>query len=131
MNLDKDSVKYLHDQPCFTCGYSQIDQSDFGLCCTLFEKCCPNEPCKYYTNGHVCTECFWRQIDFLIGAKCCRHSDSPFYGRCWPVRTCEYYREKLQTTTDEEEWDKYISFVNQLMADLKESYTGFDEKKGE
>jgi hypothetical protein len=53
MNLDKDSVKYLHDHPCFTCRYSHIDPYDWGLrCCNGdSEHCteyCPDKPCEHF-----------------------------------------------------------------------------------
>lgn len=108
MKLDKSTVKYLNHQPCFTCRYSQIDQSDFGLrCCNSdCEYCteyCPDATCKHYTTEEFCEECKWMQFDILLGTERCLNSNSPFFGYCSPKRACEFHKKKKAKGKKDEE----------------------------
>ena len=53
IELDKETVVYLNDQPCFACRYSHIDPFDWGLrCCNGdSEHCteyCPDKQCEHF-----------------------------------------------------------------------------------
>jgi hypothetical protein len=51
MTLTKEDVAYLHDQPCFSCRWSEVDPYDWGLRC-CYDKSnyctdyCPDEGCE-------------------------------------------------------------------------------------